>query len=37
LKVSDDLVESEAEVVGHVFEKHDAGFNVANDAMDVRP
>jgi hypothetical protein len=36
-KVSGDLRKSEAEVAGHVFEKHDCRFNFANDSTDVRP
>jgi hypothetical protein len=36
-KVCGNLVESEAEVAGHVFEKYECRFNLANDSMDMRP
>lgn len=33
LKLIEDLLGPEAEVPGDVFEKHDAGFNFANDSI----
>jgi hypothetical protein len=36
-KVGGDLIKSETEVAGHVFEKHDSRFHFANDSMDVGP
>ena len=36
-KVGGNLIEPEAEVAGHVFEKYECWFNFANDSMDVRP
>jgi hypothetical protein len=36
-KLLGDLIESEGEVTGHVFEKHDSRFSFADDAMNVGP
>jgi hypothetical protein len=36
-KIIGDLCEAEAEVAGHVFEKHDCRFHFANDSTHVRP
>lgn len=37
LKITDDLLESEAKVSGDIFGKHDARFDFANDSMHVWP
>ena len=36
-KVEDNLIEPEAKMAGHVFEKYKCRFDFAKDSMDMRP